>query len=148
LTAVKLRRNTGISIWNSHDFSSELSDSIHGYFLLNLKSEFSQELFMALERVRTNVDMALAVRNGVVIDVELGVICAWLYMSSNGVAESTMLRVLLDSGARRQADEVALRIAKKARLTDRKPEVTQAVFGSVLGEDDTSLSWTFDVASL
>jgi hypothetical protein len=102
---------------------------------------------MALERVRNNVDMALVVRNGAVIDVELGVICAWLYMSSNGVAESTMLRVLLDSGARRQADEVALRIAKKARLSGRKPEVTQAVFGSVLSERNSCLSGTFDVAS-
>jgi hypothetical protein len=91
---------------------------------------------MARERVRNNLDMALVVRNGVVIDVELGVICAWLYMSSNGVAESIMLRVLLDSGARRQADEVALRIAKKSRLTGRKPELTKAVFGSILSENE------------
>jgi hypothetical protein len=101
---------------------------------------------MALERVRINVDMALVVRNGIVIDVELGVICAWLYMSSSGVAESTMLRVLLESGARRKADDLALHIAKKARLTGRKPEVTQAVFGSVLNEN-SCLSRTFDVAS-
>ena len=90
---------------------------------------------MARERVRDNLDMALVVRNGVVIDVELGVICAWLYMSSHGVAESTMLRVLLEPGAHRQADEVALRIAKKLRLADRKPEVTKAVFGSFLSDN-------------
>jgi hypothetical protein len=90
---------------------------------------------MAQERVRNDLDMALVVRNGVVIDVELGVICAWLYMSSNGVAESTMLRVLLEHGARRQADEVALRIAKKSKLTGRQPEVTKAVFGSILSEN-------------
>lgn len=87
---------------------------------------------MALERVRTDLDMELVIRNGIVIDVELGVICAWLYMSNNGVAESTMLRVLLNQEARRHADEVAFRIAKKARLSGRKPETTHAVFGSVV----------------
>lgn len=89
---------------------------------------------MAPQPVRSNVDMELVVRNGIVIDVELGVICAWLYMSSNGVAESTMLRVLLPSGTRRQADELALRIAHQVRITGRKPEVTQAVFGGIMDE--------------
>ena len=91
---------------------------------------------MVQEKVRNDLDTALVVRNGIVIDVELGVICAWIYMSSNGVAESTMLRVLLELGARRQADEVALRIAKKSTLTGRKPEVTQAVFGNFLCEKE------------
>jgi len=89
---------------------------------------------MAFQSMRHNDDMELIVRNGIVIDIELGVICAWMYMSSSGVTESTMLRVLLRPGSRREADELASQIAHKVRLTGRKPEVTQAVFGSIFSE--------------
>lgn len=78
--------------------------------------------------LRSNVEMELVVRNGIVIDVELGIVCAWVYMSNCGVSETVMIRVLTDKQRRRVADQVAFDIAARCKNSGRKEEVTNAVF--------------------
>jgi hypothetical protein len=80
------------------------------------------------ETARINSELEIVVRNGIVLDIELGVVCAWIYMASSGVNEAIMLRVLTKSDRRREADQIAVSIAKASKLSGRKPELTRAVF--------------------
>lgn len=52
--------------------------------------------------------MGLIVEQGIAHDLRLGSVAAWRFMSSNGVPEDLILRVLSDPLRRRASDSAAL----------------------------------------
>jgi len=78
---------------------------------------------------RNNNQIELAVRYGIIIDVQLGAVSAWTFMAGNGVSNAVIMRVLLDTDKRREADQLALDIAERCRSKDPGREAIQAAFG-------------------
>lgn len=65
--------------------------------------------------VRENLNLALAVRYGIILDLELGAVSAWTFMANNGVSSSIIMRVLLNKEQRRAADDAVLNIIERYR---------------------------------
>lgn len=78
---------------------------------------------------RTDASLELAVRYGIILDLELGAVSAWRYMTEYGVSSAVIMRVLLHSECRRKGDQVAVDIAERYRNSDRSREAIQAAFG-------------------
>ena len=78
---------------------------------------------------RENSNLALAVRYGIILDMELGAVSAWTFMASNGVSSSVIMRVLLDKEHRRATDELAINITERYRRLEPSRETIHATFG-------------------
>ncbi len=57
-------------------------------------------------QLRTNLDMAQAVENGLVVDEVSGSASAWAYLAEHGVPTQVILRVLISQARRRQTDPI------------------------------------------
>jgi hypothetical protein len=66
--------------------------------------------------VRSDNNLELAVRYGIVLDYALGSVHAWTFMANQGVDPAVILRVLTKEEARRAADQLAIDIAIKHSL--------------------------------
>jgi hypothetical protein len=77
---------------------------------------------------RTDASLELAVRYGIILDLELGAVSAWRYMTEYGVSSAVIMRVLLHRECRRKGDQVAVDIAERYRNSDRSREAIQAAF--------------------
>ena len=79
--------------------------------------------------LRSNPDLELAVRYGIVLDHELGALHAWTFMANNGVHRSVILRVLLDVEKRRNTDQLAIDSAVKCGYLHRQAEAIRIIAG-------------------
>jgi hypothetical protein len=79
-------------------------------------------------KARTDASLELAVRYGIILDLELGAVSAWRYMTEYGVSSSVITRVLLHCECRRKGDQVAVDIAERYRASDRSRQAIQAAF--------------------
>lgn len=57
-------------------------------------------------QLRTDMDTAQAVENGLVVDEVSGSANAWAYLSDHGVPPQVILRVLVSQARRRQTDPI------------------------------------------
>jgi hypothetical protein len=69
---------------------------------------FEAELFpqWAPMQLRTNLSLAQAVENGLVVDEVNGSAAAWAYLANHGVPTPVILRVLVSPARRRQTDPI------------------------------------------
>jgi hypothetical protein len=63
------------------------------------------------------------------LDAEFGALTAWRFMSNNGISESVIFRVLLQTEKRRNTDQVVFEIASSQQALHRNPKAARAVFG-------------------
>lgn len=77
---------------------------------------------------RTNINLALAVRYGIILDMELGAVKAWTFMATSGVSSPVITRVLLDKEKRRNGDKQAVDIAERHRKSSTNREAVEAAF--------------------
>lgn len=77
---------------------------------------------------RTDANLELAVRYGIILDLEIGAVTAWRYMSDQGVSSSVIVRVLSGRENRRKDDQLALDIVERYKNTDRSKKAIQAAF--------------------
>lgn len=57
-------------------------------------------------QLRTNLDMAQTVENGLVVDEVHGSASAWKYLAEHGVPTQVILRILVSQARRRQTDPI------------------------------------------
>ena len=62
---------------------------------------------------RSDNNLELAVRYGIVLDHTLGAVHAWTFMANQGVDRAVILRVLTEEKARRATDQLAIELAVK-----------------------------------
>ena len=55
-------------------------------------------------KLRTNLEMAQTIENGLVVDEVQGSVAAWAYLEDHGIPAPIILRVLISASRRRETD--------------------------------------------